>query len=119
MSWGKKLAAVFTHAKDAGASMAIEKWLARELAEYGDLQGLDINSREKKIELNILLKGEAEPVRLIIESYELVQPQDRPSVVVKQVSASRPWLQSLLRNFLVGQPVPIPDPYAKFARLVL
>jgi hypothetical protein len=119
MSWGKRIANVLNQAKDAGASMAIEKWLARELAEYGELTALDINSREKKLELTILLKGETDPVQLHVDRYELVDHQGRASLRVQEVRASRPWLQSLFRNFLVGAAIPIPAQYAKYAPLVL
>jgi hypothetical protein len=119
MGWGEKLVGLLTHARDAGASVAVEKWLARELQEYGELQRVDINSREKKLELDILLKGEAQPVHLRVDQYEIVQTNGRTALLVKAVTASRPWLQSLLNNFLVGTSISIPEQYAKFARLVL
>jgi hypothetical protein len=119
MGWGKRLTDLLTHAKDAGASVAVEKWLGRELEEYGELKRIEINSREKRLELDILLKGETQTVHLRVDQYELIEREGKAALLVKAVTASRPWLQSLLQNYLVGASIPIPEQYAKLVRLVL
>src|SRR6185369_4557849 len=86
--------------KDSGASAAIQRWLSRELADYGEVLDFKINSRERSAELHVLLKGEREKLTIQIDAYELIS-EDKDYIVVKRARASREWLNAVLRNFVI------------------
>lgn len=119
MSFASKVWGAINQAKDAGASIAIEHLLARQLEPYGELKDLKLNSRERTIHLEVLLKGETLPLGVDVLEYELQTAADQDFIVVKRVVASREWVTELLRNFLVGRRQPIPHQHSKMVRLVL
>lgn len=119
MSFANKLWGAINQAKDAGASIALEHLLAKQLEPYGELKQLKLNSRERKIHVEVLLKGEMHPLGVDVLEYELQAAADQDYLVVQRVVASREWVTELLRNFLVGRRHPIPQQHSKLVRLVL
>lgn len=57
----------------------------------------------------IVLVGESVPVTLEIGKYHITGTSGNHALVVDQVKASRPWLQNLLEDVLLGKPLPIPS----------
>ena len=104
--------------KDSGASAAIKSWLAKELADYGEVIDFKINSRDRSAELHVLLKGEREKLAVHIDEYEIINV-DKDYIVVKRARASREWVNAVLRNFVLGQRHPIPAQYSGMVKLVL
>lgn len=119
MGLGDFVKGAISSVKDAGSGVAVEKWLERELAPYGQLLGFQLNSREKSIRLNVHLKGEVHNVEIDIQRYEVVQQGGRDYIIVRQASASREWLRAAAQNFLVGRMIEIPAQYAGLAKMVL
>lgn len=104
--------------KDSGASAAIQRWLARELADYGEVIEFSIDSRERSAELHILLKGEHQKLAIHIEHYELVSA-GRDYIVVRRARASREWVNAVLRNLVIDKRHAIPEQYSGMVKLVL
>jgi hypothetical protein len=108
-----------TQAKDAGASMAIERWLARQLEDYGELKMLKINSTDKTVHVEVLLKGEYQPLSVEIQEYEFSSEGGRDYIAVKRATASRDWVNAVIRNFLIGRKHPLPEQHSAMIRVVL
>ena len=104
--------------KDSGASAAIQRWLAREVADYGEVLDFKINSRTRSAELHVMLKGEREKLTIQIDAYELIS-EDKDYIVVKRARASREWLNAVLRNFVIEKRHAIPPQYSSMVKLVL
>lgn len=99
--------------------MAIEHLLAKRLEPYGELKNLRLNSRDKTIEIEVLLKGEAEPLAVKVIEYELQTGPEQDYLIVKRAIASREWVTVLLQDFVVGRRQPLPHQHSKMVRLVL
>src|SRR5436189_3397746 len=112
MSWAEKIRGAITQVKDTGASAAIERWLSRELADYGELLDFKLNSRGKTVEVHVLLKGETENLTVHIDEYELVSSGDEDYVIIRRAKASRAWVDAVLRNFLINKRHRIPQQYS-------
>ncbi len=82
--------------------------LASRLDRYGKLTELQIRSRDKTINLELLLEGEEIPVGILVERYRTTGKTGEHTLVVEQVSATRPWLQNLLQDLLVEKPLSVP-----------
>jgi hypothetical protein len=119
MGWTDKLMGAVHQVKDSGASTAIRSWLAREMADYGEVLDFKINSRERSAELHVLLKGESHPLTVSIRGYEISSANGEDFVRVTDAHASREWVNAVLRNFVIGKRHPIPPQYSSMAKLVL
>jgi hypothetical protein len=100
---------MFTSLKDSLSSTAAKSLLASRLDRYGKLTDLRIRSREKSISAELTLEGEEIPVGIEIERYRVTGTVGEYAVVVESVTASRPWLQNLLEDLLLGKPLPVPS----------
>lgn len=119
MSWGEMFKGVVNSVKDSGASVAIERWLARELADYGELKRFQLLSRERRVAFEVLLKGETNPIAVNIDEYQVITEGQDDFIVVKRGRASRPWVDAVIRNFLIDKKHKIPAQYKSMARMVL
>jgi hypothetical protein len=119
MSWTNLVKGAINQVKDSGASTAIERWLGRELADYGEVLDFKISSAERHAQLHVLLKGEKAALTVTIEDYELSSQGGEDFIIVKRAHASREWVNSVLRNFLINKKHKIPAQYSSMARLVL
>lgn len=99
---------MFTSLKDSLSSTAAKSLLASRLDRYGKLTDLRIRSREKSISAELILEGEEIPVGIEVERYRVTGTVGEYAVVVESVTASRPWLQNLLEDLLLGKPQPVP-----------
>jgi len=100
---------MFNGIKDSLASSAAKSMIASRLDRYGKLTDLRIRSREKTISIELLLEGEEIPVRIEIERYRIIGKTGENALIIEQVSVSRPWLQNLLDDLIVGKPLPVPS----------
>jgi hypothetical protein len=80
---------------------------------------LSIDSKTKRIRLEVLLKGESEPVTLNIDEYELTTAAGTNFILIKKASASREWADALLQDFAIGKTIPLPTKYANVVKSLL
>src|ERR1051325_9708950 len=92
-------------AKDAGTSFVVERAVAHRLQPYGRMLNLSIDSKTKRIRLEILLKGETEPITITIDQYELTTAAGADFILIKQASASREWMNALIQDFAPGKTI--------------
>ncbi len=109
--------------------MGAKDWLVEKTAPavlnttlvrpYGKLTHLKLDSRARLIEMELELNGEEKPIFLQIHDYELVHAGEELSIVVQKVSCSRPWLQKLAEDLVVGKPFAIPKQARTVVSLLL
>ena len=119
MSWTNLVKGAINQVKDSGASTAIQSWLARELADYGEVLDFRIDSAGRSAELHVLLKGEKEPLTVTIENYEISSQGTEDFIIVKGAHASREWVNAVLRKFLIDKKHKIPAQYSSTAKMIL
>jgi hypothetical protein len=99
---------MFGNLKDSLASKAAKSLLGARIERYGRLTDLRIRSREKTISAEILLAGESQEVTIEVVRYRVTGSGGEYALVIESIRASREWLQLVLEDFLVGNPLPIP-----------
>jgi hypothetical protein len=119
MSWSDKLKGAISAVKDTGAAAAMQHWLSREMADYGELLDFKFSSRTRSAEMHVLLKGETSPLTVQVNDYEMIRQGDSDYVVVKSATASREWVNAVLRNFVIQKPHRIPARFGGMAKMVL
>lgn len=108
----------FGDLKDRTVSLTARRLLAAPLAPYGEMLNLQLDSQNKTLSLEMLLKGEREPVRLTLAGYEILDGNP-PRLRVNGATASREWVEVLVNQFLVGKTVELPANLAPVLRLLL
>ncbi|MEO5712423.1 MAG: hypothetical protein ABIT37_02965 [Luteolibacter sp.] len=100
---------MFGSIKDSLSSTAAKSLLASRIDRYGKLTDLRIRSRDKTIAAELVLEGEEIPVTILVEHYRIGGASGAHTLTVEKISASRPWLQNLLEDLVVGNPMPVPS----------
>ena len=79
---------------------------------------LNIDSRQKTVQCEVLLKGETQPLTLVVQQYEIVAEPAGTFIVIHKASASREWLTAVLENFVRDKKIPLPEKYANLLRMI-
>jgi hypothetical protein len=119
MSFTGKLADWLVRQKDSSASLVIKRFVQKTISRYGDMINFNIDSRNKTVQLEVLLKGEQQPITLTVEEYELRNEDGAVYFVIKKATASREWVGVAVQHFWVGKKFRIPDNYSGMVKLVL
>jgi hypothetical protein len=106
-------------AKDAGASFVAERYAAQWVEPYGRMLNLSIDSKNKKIRVELLPKGETDPLSVTIEEYEITTVNGAPAILVKRTSSTREWVDAVLKDFAAGKTIRLPEKYANAIKTVL
>jgi hypothetical protein len=100
---------MFSAIKDSLSSSAAKSLLASRIDRYGKLIDLRIRSRERTITVEFVLEGEEIPISIRIEHYRITGTTGDHALYMESIIASRPWLQNLLEDLVVGKPLPVPS----------
>jgi hypothetical protein len=100
--------------KDHLISARIKQELNIQLARYGEVADVKLNTRERSVQLSIKLKGEPDPVTVNFGKYALIKENGQLWLTVdgRTIEASREWLTLLLQDQAGRQRLPIPQKYA-------
>lgn len=104
----------------------LSSFAARQLfnytyTRYGTMTQLKIDPEAKTIDIELLLKGEKEPIQIHLANYS-IQPTptgDGGIFSVSNVSVSREWMNTLANEALVNRSIPIPASAIKWLKLAL
>lgn len=99
--------------KDRLISERIKQELDIQLARYGRVLDVKLNTREQSVELSMSLKGEPNPITVKIGKYSLIKESGQLWLTVdsRTIEASREWLTLVLQDQAGRQRLPIPQKY--------
>lgn len=80
----------------AALSEMIRRLIAPALIRYGEISALSYAQEAGRIDLTLLLKGEKEPVRVVLEGCGVARTASGFAVTASRARCSRLWLQTLL-----------------------
>lgn len=101
---------MFGGIKDSLASTAARSLLTSHIERYGRITDLRIRSKERRIDVELLLDGEELPITVRVNKYRVItHAGGGHALCVEHIAASRPWLQHILEDFVVEKPIPIPS----------
>jgi hypothetical protein len=103
--------------KDRLISARIKQEVNVQLARYGEVLDVKLNTREQSVEISVRLKGEPNPISVRAGKYSLVKENGDLWLTIdsRTIETSREWLTLLLQDRAGGHRLPIPH---KFAGLV-
>lgn len=95
--------------KDRAIVAAARSQLQRHLDGFGEITRLELDTRAKNLEAEVMLKGEVSPVSIRVGRYEIVRRNGEAFVVVHDVSASRPWIGAAIERHVAGREFRLPS----------
>lgn len=96
-------------AKDLMTSSATKAYVNKFIEPYGTVDELKIDSKRSRIEVVCRLDGELDLIGVTIERYRIEAKDGRKFLHVVESSATRPWLQAVMRDHLHGRKVELPS----------
>ncbi len=105
---------MFSAAKDLMTSKAAQAYANKFVAPYGRVEELSIDSKRGRVETVVRLNGEVSPIGVTIERYQITEANGKKFLEVLDSSATRPWLQAVMRDHLHGRKIELP-PWAAAA----
>jgi hypothetical protein len=98
-----------TACKDGVVEAVAKAFLNQKLQKFGAVTRLEIDSKRKTMAAELALKGEATPLLINVDSYEVLQKAGDAYIVVRSVRASREWIGAVVTEFVVGREIKIPN----------
>lgn len=107
------------HGKDRILSKAILTLGEQFIDRYGRIMNLSLNSRARNIEMEVLLKGEPDPIHIRLLDYEVISEEGRHFITCGDVAVSKEWMALLATDLLKDRRFEIPARYARLLQAVV
>ncbi len=105
--------------KDIALSKGAKIAINHKVKEYGRMVKLNLDSKSKTIELELMLDGEKEPLNVKVNHYALSEERGKHYLVAEDIVTSRAWINTVASQYLHGQKFEIPEEYAKLLKVVV
>ena len=105
--------------KDKTISTGIYTVFDYKIRGFGKVLKFNLDSKNKTIELEVMLDGEKEPLNIHIDNYEIQEIDSQYYIAVQNITTSRKWINVVASQYLNGQKIEVPQEYAKMLKLVI
>jgi hypothetical protein len=95
--------------KDSALEKAMLLFARPKVERYGELRWLKVDTAEKVLSAELMLKGESEPLTISHAKYRLETNGKQKLLVVYDIRISKEWAQNLLEDRFAEFPIKIPD----------
>ena len=89
--------------KDGALGLSLKAFLNDRFSDYGEATECKVDTRNCRVSLTAMMRGEREPVTAVIEHYELQEQNGERYIVLHELSSSRQWLTALLTRLFDGK----------------
>ena len=105
--------------KDATLSKGLKIAINTQIREYGKMLKFNLDSQNKRIDIEVMLEGEREPLAVHIGKYELTEERGIHYLKIHNVVTSRAWINTIASAYLEGKRFEIPSDYAKMLKMIV
>lgn len=105
--------------KDVALSKGLKIAINMQIKEYGKMLKFYLDSKQKSIEIEVMLDGEQEPITVHVRHYEIIQEKESHLLKVHGVTTSRAWINTIASSYLEGKSFEIPTEYAKMLKIIV
>jgi S-adenosylmethionine synthetase len=110
---------MFNLAKDLALSATGKNLINKKLDKFGEITHLNLDSKDDTIELEILLKGELAPLKVIIKGYTFTQKDDVHYISIQNIKTSREWLNHVVQDYVHDKEFKVPKKYVRLIKKIL
>lgn len=97
--------------KDLALSVTVKKIINMKIKKFGEVSFLALDSQNKTMELEVLLKGEQEELKAKVHKYSIENREEKYYLVIHNVETSREWLNLVLEEYLHNEEFELPEKY--------
>jgi len=105
--------------KDKALSRCIAFAFRTKIGSFATMRDFRLDTRGKRIEMLLLLKGEETPMHIVIEEYEIVREDGEYFLRAGRIVSSKEWINEMAALYLRKLRLPIPEQYAKMLKLLV
>ena len=109
MSFLTRLQKALSSLKQQGVQLSLKAIINRRIKKVGTMTRIEIDPRNKTVNMELDLKGETAPIVIKSAEYALTKTDEGTFIEFKELSASREWLTVVLNEYVAGRPLPIPS----------
>lgn len=110
---------MFNIAKDMAFSTTGKSLLNRKLDKFGEITHLNLDSNDDTIELEVLLKGELAPLKVIVNGYTFTQRDGIHYISIQNIKTSREWLNHVVQDYVHDKEFKVPKKYVRMIKKIL
>ena len=110
---------MFNMAKDIAVSATGKSLLNKKMDKFGEITHLEFDSNKDEIELEVILKGETAPLKVMIKGYTIREVEGINYLRIQNIRTSREWLNHVVEDYVHGKEFKIPKKYVRLIRKVL
>jgi len=110
---------MFGKMKDLALSKTAQALINSQIKEFGEVLELELDSNSRSIELEVMLDGEASPLKFKIGRYEILKRGDRYFIKISDIKTSRAWINTVASLYLEGKEFEIPSDYGGIIKKLL
>jgi len=100
---------ILSRLKDAALEKALLAFLRPKVERYGEIRNFTLDSSQKIVTAEILLRAEPVPIVISRARYRLEQRGADTFLIIYDVKISREWAQNLLEDHFREIPIKVPD----------
>jgi len=104
----KSLENAWLAVQDSALESAARLYLNQEVRSFGKISQLSIDRKQRKLFVQVELKGETSPVSVNVDRYELTEKEGSTFVTIHDVTASREWIGLALQKYVTGRQFRLP-----------
>ena len=105
--------------KDVALSATIKKLLNMKIEKYGAVHLLELDSNQKTMKIEVLLKGEQEILEAKVHKYSIEQRDEEYFLVLHNVETSREWINLVIEDYLNKEEFKLPEKYVSMIKAVI
>jgi len=105
--------------KDKAISKGLSLAINLKIKEYGEMLSLNLDSKNKTIDFEVMLKGEKEPLKVFVKNYEISEENGKYFLYAKDIETSREWINIVAENYLKGEKIELPEKIANMLQILI
>jgi len=117
MKSGAKTAIIQT--KDTTNAALFKAAINPFIKQYGQIISIKIDSTNKAMSLEVMLKGELQPLKIELYEYGFIEEGNHFYLEVKKVGANRYWVDVLVDKYLTKKRFSLPREFSKPIRALM
>ena len=116
----KKISESLVNLKDNSISFVLQKVIDYKIKDIkGEMLKFQLDSINKTIHIEVMLKGEVEPLKVEIKNYKISVENNENFVELGEIITSREWVNTVLELYFIDRKLSIPATYAKLAGVIV
>ncbi len=93
-------------AKNAMLGSIVTEKANKIMEGFGKMLNFQLDTENRNIDFEIMLKGESDPIKLSLSKYEFIQKNDKPYIKFQDIKTSREWLDIVLKQYVLPKYAP-------------